>query len=139
MTLEAPKRRSLAIGRSAAGAVIGYVLMLVGTIVATAVTSRMGLPLPTYLTSYVASACVFAAIGGYIAAVVGRHRGTLHGSIVAVLIVALALLAGPEASRNQPTWYPAVLTFSSAVCAVFGGYLCSRLRRSHSAGHFRAQ
>jgi len=106
-------------------------------IVAATIVATRTLSAQEYLWANVAYSMVFAALGGYITATLTRHRGTLHGALLAVLIVGLALLAGAEAGRNQPRWYPAVVTFGSAAAAVAGGYLCSRLRRHHSAGHYR--
>ena len=116
---------------------IGFALMEAAIIVCTIVASRV-LPPQTYLWANVGYSMLAAAIGGYLTAVMARQRGTLHGSLLAVLVVAIALLAGPEAARTQPRWYPAVLTFGNASAAVFGGFLCSRFRRLHSAGHYRA-
>jgi predicted membrane protein len=110
--------------------------MEAGIIAATIVATRV-LSAQAYLWANVAYSMAFAVAGGYLTAALTRHRGTLHGALLAVLIVGLALLAGAEAGRSQPRWYPAVLTFGSAAAAVFGGYLCSRLRRHHSSGHYR--
>lgn len=106
-------------------------------IIAAAIVATRTLNPQEYLWANVAYSMAFAAAGGYLAAALTRHRGTLHGALLAVLIVGLALLAGAEAGRNQPRWYPAVLTFGSAAAAVFGGYLCSTLRRHSSSGHYR--
>ena len=110
--------------------------MEAAVIAATIVATRV-LPPDTYLWANVAYSCLFAAAGGFLAATLAHQRGTLHGTFVAVLIVVVGLLSGAEAGRNQPGWYPPVLTFSAAASAVFGGYLCSRFRRLFSAGHHR--
>jgi hypothetical protein len=117
---------------------IGFVLMETAIIVATVVTTRTLAP-DVWLWANVGYSMAFAAAGGYLTATIARHRGTLHGALLAVLIVGLALLVGPEAGRNQPRWYPAVLTFGSAAAAIFGGYVCSRFRRHHSAGQYRGK
>ena len=118
--------------------VIGFVLMETAIIATTIVTTRTLAP-EVWLWANVGYSMAFAAAGGYFTAMMARHRGTMHGGLLAVLIVALQLAAGTEAGRNQPSWYPAVLTFGSAATAVFGGYLCSRLRRHHSSGHYRGR
>jgi putative membrane protein (TIGR04086 family) len=110
--------------------------MEAAVIAATIVATRV-LPPETYLWVNVGYSCLFAAAGGYLAATLAGQRGTLHGTFVAVLIVLLGLLSGVEAGRDQPSWYPAMLTFGAAASAVFGGYLCSRFRRLFSAGHHR--
>jgi hypothetical protein len=107
-------------------------------IIAATIVATRTLSTSAYLSANVAYSMVFAAAGGYLTATLARERGVLHGSLLAVMIVGLALLLGPEAGRNQPRWYPAVLTFGSAAAAVFGGYLCSRFRRHYSSGHYRA-
>jgi hypothetical protein len=107
-------------------------------IAATSVATRTLSP-DVWLWANVGYSIAFAASGGYLTATIARHRGTLHGGLLAVLIVGLAILVGPEAGRNEPAWYPAVLTFGSAWAAVFGGYICSRFRRHHSAGHYRGR
>ena len=110
--------------------------MEAAVIAATIVATRV-LPPETYLWANVGYSWVFAVVGGFLAATLARHRGTLHGAFVAVLIVVVGLLSGAEAGRNQPNWYPAVLTFGAAASAVFGGYVCSRFRRLFSPGHHR--
>jgi hypothetical protein len=107
-------------------------------IIAATIVATRALSPQEYLWANVGYSMAFAAIGGYLTAALARHRGTLHGALLAILIVGLALLAGAEAGRNQPRWYPAVVTFGSAAAAVFGGYLCSRFRRHHSSGHYHA-
>jgi hypothetical protein len=108
-------------------------------IIATTIVATRALAPDVWLWVNVGYSMVFAAIGGFLTATMARHRGTLHGGLLAVLIVGLALLAGPEAGRNEPARYPPVLTFGSAAAADFGGYACSRFRRQHSAGHYRGK
>ncbi len=117
---------------------IGFLLMETAIIAATIVTTRTLAP-EVWLWANVGYSMAFAVVGGYLTATIARYRGTLHGGLLAVLIVALALAAGTEAGRNEPGWYPAVLTFSSAAAAVAGGYVCSRFRRHHSVGHYRGK
>jgi hypothetical protein len=105
-------------------------------IAATIVATRTLSP-AVYLWANVGYSMAFATAGGYFTAMMARHRGTLHGFLLALLIVALSILAGTDAGRNEPPWYPAILTFGNAAAAVVGGYLCSRLRRHQSAGHYR--
>ena len=106
-------------------------------IIAATIVATRTLDATTYLSVNVAYNMAFAAAGGYLTAVMARQSGTLHGLLLAVLIVAIGLLSGTEAGSNQPPWYPAVLTFGRAAAAVFGGYVCSRFRRHHSTGHYR--
>ena len=113
----------------------GFLTTEAAIIAATIVATRVLTP-PTYLWAYIVSHCVVAFFGGYLAATLARERGTLHGALVAVLIVALGLLLGAEARRGEPRWYPAVFTFGGAACAVLGGLVCSRLRRHYSSGHY---
>jgi len=108
-------------------------------IIAATIVATRALSSQAWLWANVGYSMVFALGSGYFTATMARHRGTLHGALLAVLIVALALVAGAEPGRNQPRWYPAVLTFGSAAAAVFGGFLCSRLRRHSSAGHYRGR
>ncbi len=114
---------------------VGFVLMQAAILAATIVATRALAP-SVYLWANVGYSTLFALAGGYLAATVARHRGVLHGSLLAILIVALGLLS-VDNKGNHPRWYPAVLTFASAGAAVLGGYICSRLRRRLSAGHYR--
>jgi hypothetical protein len=118
---------------------IGFVLMEAANIAVSIVVTRLSINTFTFLYVNVGYVVILAAAGGYIAAAIARHRGTLHGLLLAVLIVLIGLLSGTEAGRNQPRWYPAIMTFGSAAAAVFGGYLCSRFRRHHSSGHYRGR
>ena len=108
-------------------------------IIGTTIVATRTLAPEVWLWVNVGYSMAFATAGGFLTATMARHRGTMHGGMLAVLIVALALAAGTEAGRNQPPWYPAVLTFSSAAGAVVGGYICSRFRRHFSAGHYRGR
>jgi hypothetical protein len=114
--------------RSVLSVVFGYLLMAVSAAVASLVASRL-LAAPLYLQVNVGYSYVLAAISGYLTAAMSRHRGVLHGSALAVVIVLVGLLAGADPGRNQPRWYPAVVTFGSAGFAVLGAYACSVLRR----------
>jgi membrane-bound metal-dependent hydrolase YbcI (DUF457 family) len=126
-----------AIGRSLVAVVIAFLLMEAANIAVSIVVTRLAINTTTFLFINVGYVVILAAAGGYLAAALARHRGVLHGSLLAVLIVLVGLLSGTEGGRNQPRWYPAVMTFGSAAAAVFGGYLCSRFRRQHSSGHYR--
>lgn len=106
-----------------------------GVILATIVATRV-LSHSAYLWANVGYHYVFATIGGYIAATLAERRGSLHGALVGVLIVLLGLALGAEARRGEPRWYPAVFTFGGAACAVLGGFVCSRIRRHYSSGHY---
>ena len=106
-------------------------------IVATIIVTRLPLVPETMLWANAVDNYLCAFGGGLVVGAMARHRGTLHGGLLAVVIVLLGLALGAESSRAQPRWYAAAVTFGSALSAVTGGFICSRLRRTYSSGHYR--
>lgn len=107
-------------GRSILAIVAGYFTMAIGIVLATlaAVPLMLADPsileiTPAYLAVNVAYSGFFAAVGGYVTALVARRSEYRHASIFAgimlVLSIATVLASGGASQEGQPPWYPYVI------------------------------
>jgi hypothetical protein len=122
-------------GRSILAVVLGYVV--VGVIVMAADWLSVSLmlpgpdaqPTPAYLAVNLLCGAVAAALGGYVAALIGRRAPFRHGVALAVVLFVLAVASAvafqfvklPE--NAPPPWYPWALVALAPPCALAGGWL----------------
>ena len=111
----------------AAGLLSMFVLVMVGTLVATVLLAGDDGAVTTgYLIANVAVSAVAAMAGGYVAAWLATHHRILHAAVLAALVVVMAIPGIGNPAPGQPSWYPPVLMVLGAICVLVGGVLGNR-------------
>lgn len=125
-------------GRSILAVVVGYVVVilgavgggLVGALVAgpeAAARAMEGEPLAAGPTLVVlVFGLLFAVLGGYVAALLARHRELRHATYLAVVMFLLSLVSMVMYWGQQPAWFQFALLLLGPPAAVVGGWLKAR-------------
>lgn len=117
--------------RSIVGVIAGFVVMALLTMLATAVAAKAMLagggnpPLPTrpYLAVNLAYSAAFAALGGYLSAVIAARAPVGHALVLAGLLLITGIYSFALNQPGQPRWYAATLIGLGPLSALLGGYL----------------
>jgi peptidoglycan/LPS O-acetylase OafA/YrhL len=70
--------------------------------------------------------CLFALLGGYIAAIVANRKELLHTGILAGVLAVMGVLSLIWPHNELPWWANLATTFPIAPCFLLGGYLLFR-------------
>jgi hypothetical protein len=115
------------------GAVIaGYVVMALIVILGVMAAAKLLVPAgegpgSDYLVANVGISFLAAAVGGYLAARVGKADGKLAALVLAIIVLALGLIL--ESGQGQPGWYAASIPWIGAAGVIAGGVAHILLRR----------
>lgn len=126
--------------RAVTGVLAGFLSMLVGVMVATAVAVNAmvpggvtGAPTPPYLAVNLLYSFGFAALGGWVAVKVGK-TGTMTPAVVlaGIMLLLASVSALSAAAAGQPAWYAWVLVVLGPGGAMLGGKIALRGRATAS-------
>lgn len=84
---------------------------------------------PWFMLLAIVYGMLFAALGGYLAAVIARRKSLLHSGILTIIIAAGALTSLLSSSGKGAIWSQLAAIFLMAPSALIGGYL--RMRQSN--------
>jgi peptidoglycan/LPS O-acetylase OafA/YrhL len=121
--------------RSIASVMAGYVIMaaivVVGTIIAAASMIPGGLaaakkletpPPRKYLNANLALSFVAALAGGWVTAMKAPVQPVVHVLVLAALVLAMSFVSAKSQGKNQPSWYPLVMTVLGVAGVLLGGF-----------------
>jgi hypothetical protein len=116
--------------RTVLAVVAGYLILAVGVGIATAVAAKLMLgsaaldnslrPTAPYLLANISYTFAFAALGGYVTAVLSRRRPIVHGAALGVVMLLFGLLSARGGTGNQPSWYLPLVILGGAGFAMAG-------------------
>ncbi len=133
-------------GRSILAVVAGYFTMAIGIVLATLAAVFFMLadptstvPTPAYLAVNLGYSGFFAALGGYVAAVVARQSEYRHALAFAGIMIVLNAVAfvvsGGASQEGQPVWYPYVILALGVGGVYLGAWFRVRQRSSAESTH----
>lgn len=120
--------------RAVTGVLAGFIAMLVGVMIATAIAVNVmvpggvtGTPTPPYLVVNLLYSFGFAALGGWVAVKVGKTNTMTPAAVLAgIMLLFASISALSAAAAGQPAWYSWVLVVLGPAGAMLGGKIASR-------------
>ena len=121
----------MSLARRALGVVVGYVIFAATAVLLFRLTGHdpHAVQPASFIIGSVAYGMLFAALGGYVSAVVGGGSPRVQAGLVALLIAlgaTVSLLAGPKAGSM---WSRLTALFLMAPSAILGGLARARRER----------
>ncbi len=122
----------LSIGSIVSGYIVMALIVMIGTIAATAAMIPGGfgmmknpvVPAPRqYLIANLAVSFVAALVGGWLTARMAPNAPMMHSAILGALLLVMSVVSARTQRTGQPSWYPMTLAAIGVVGVLIGGFL----------------